>query len=107
MSPFSPLSRLRCSSASVRIFPPPRTSQGANAIPITEFRRGKRLKFVNEFTFTSDHWNNIPLKISLEDVPGPLIDNEGGLASQASIGVGFGYNPSRSIRNTLVRSGTV
>ena len=101
--PFSPVSRLRCSSASERILPAPRTSHGARAIPNRDEKfRGGRQGINSILTLFDGHGKNITLEIPEENTPCTLVDDEGGLASKTSISVGLGDDPCWSVGDSLL-----
>lgn len=54
-------------------------------------------------TLLSCHRDDFAFKVALHDAPRTLVDNEGSLAGQTSIGVGLGDDPGGSIGDTLQR----
>lgn len=88
--PFSPDSRLRCSSASVRILPPARTFQGAKAIPahaelVNELADTRQQAVV--FTFHLCQQQDLALEVPLKNAPSTLVDYERGFSSESGVRV--------------------
>ena len=111
--PFSPVSRLCASSASVRSLPPASTSHGASARPARGGVRpeprgdagvGRRAGSVERgagegriHTFVAGHGDDLALEGALEDVPLALVDAERGLAVIARVLVRLGHDPRRRV----------
>lgn len=100
--PFSPVSRRRCSSASVRSLPPARTPQGARASPIQIKRIYGENAYNQVHTFRSRHRNDFSFERPVQDAPFPLVDYEWSLSVISSILVRFCDDPCRSIGYPLI-----